>query len=307
MMTDATDHRMQTEMAILRTTVDAGMADVAALRQALAADRAERQRHPRRVRRGGHLVAVVALVLVALLVPLGVLAAGPFQDLDPASPHNDNIAALRAAGITKGCDAPEFTRYCPKDTVTREEMASFLARTAGLGTNPPVANAKTAQTATTAATAGRLSTNQAGGAGYAANELLRIGSNPLPTDVTLSSSAATIGATTSIAAPTSGYVLVTGTAFLYHESGNCPCRIDMDLFDTASNAGIPGAATEQTIYNVPGGPAFGSLTYAHVFPVTAGTHSYAVRLYRVSGSAALAGESDISVLFIPFGPTGNIP
>ena len=32
-------------------------------------------------------------------------------------------------------------------------MASFIARAAGLGTNPPVANAKTAQTATNAASA----------------------------------------------------------------------------------------------------------------------------------------------------------
>jgi hypothetical protein len=99
------------------------------------------------------MVAALAVALLVALVPLGLLAAGPFTDLDPNSPHNGNIAAIQAAGITKGCDPPDFTQYCPKDNVTREEMASFLARTAGLGGNPPVAHALTAQTADTATNA----------------------------------------------------------------------------------------------------------------------------------------------------------
>jgi hypothetical protein len=48
----------------------------------------------------------------------------PFTD-DEASPHEPAINRLAASGITAGC-AP--ARYCPKGTVTREQMASFLAR-----------------------------------------------------------------------------------------------------------------------------------------------------------------------------------
>lgn len=114
--------------------------------------------HPTRTRRASRqiatikqrLLAIACLALFTALVPLGLLAAGPFTDLDPASPHNANIAAIQAAGITKGCDPPAFTQFCPKDTVTREEMASFLARATGLGNNPPVANALTAVNATNA-------------------------------------------------------------------------------------------------------------------------------------------------------------
>jgi len=94
------------------------------------------------------------LALVALLValtPLSLLAAGPFNDLT-GGVHDANIGLIYDAGITKGC-VPNVA-YCPTANVTREEMASFLARTAGLGTNPPVVNAKTAQTATLATTAG---------------------------------------------------------------------------------------------------------------------------------------------------------
>ncbi len=44
---------------------------------------------------------------------------------DDASIHQDDINRLAAAGITGGC-APG--RYCPTASVTREELASFLAR-----------------------------------------------------------------------------------------------------------------------------------------------------------------------------------
>ena len=44
------------------------------------------------------------------------------------SVHQEHIAALAAAGITKGCNPPENTEFCPYDAVTRAEMATFLVR-----------------------------------------------------------------------------------------------------------------------------------------------------------------------------------
>ena len=44
---------------------------------------------------------------------------------DEASPHEADINRLAAAGITSGCAAG---KYCPMAPVTREQMASFLAR-----------------------------------------------------------------------------------------------------------------------------------------------------------------------------------
>lgn len=109
------------------------------------------RREVRRRRRVGQLLPVVALAALLALVPLALGAANPFGDLNPGSPHNDNIDAIYQAGVTKGCD-PNVA-YCPNGTVTREEMASFLARLGGLGSNPAVTNARTAVTATTAQTA----------------------------------------------------------------------------------------------------------------------------------------------------------
>lgn len=41
--------------------------------------------------------------------------------------HQSDIDAIRAAGITRGYSADPFL-YCPHDSVTRAEMATFLAR-----------------------------------------------------------------------------------------------------------------------------------------------------------------------------------
>ena len=44
------------------------------------------------------------------------------------SVHRRDIEALAAAGITLGCNPPDNTRFCPRDPVTRQQMASFLVR-----------------------------------------------------------------------------------------------------------------------------------------------------------------------------------
>ncbi len=48
-----------------------------------------------------------------------------------------DINRLAVAGITKGCNPPENDRYCPDDTVKRDQMASFLARALGLAPTVP--------------------------------------------------------------------------------------------------------------------------------------------------------------------------
>ena len=55
---------------------------------------------------------------------LPATVADAFTD-DDDSPHQGDINRLAAAGITGGCAA---NRYCPHAVVTREQMASFLAR-----------------------------------------------------------------------------------------------------------------------------------------------------------------------------------
>ena len=111
--------------------------------------RRSRAQPPRRATGRRRLALATLLIALLMLTPLS-LAAANFTDLNPGSVHNTDINTIADAGITLGCEAN--ARYCPNDFVTREQMASFLARTAGLGGNAPVVNAATAVTAQTAGT-----------------------------------------------------------------------------------------------------------------------------------------------------------
>lgn len=61
-----------------------------------------------------------------------------FTDDDTSIFEND-IDRLAQAGVTKGCNPPANTHFCPLGTVKRDQLASFLARAEGLAAMvPPV-------------------------------------------------------------------------------------------------------------------------------------------------------------------------
>ncbi|MDJ0792449.1 MAG: S-layer homology domain-containing protein [Acidimicrobiia bacterium] len=51
---------------------------------------------------------------------------------DNGSVFEADIEKLAQAGITKGCNPPSNTRFCPDNPVTRAQMATFLTRALGL-------------------------------------------------------------------------------------------------------------------------------------------------------------------------------
>ena len=61
------------------------------------------------------------------LVKLWADDSGRFID-DDLSVHESDISDLAAAGITKGCNPPVNTLFCPDGLVTRGQMAAFLVR-----------------------------------------------------------------------------------------------------------------------------------------------------------------------------------
>ncbi len=81
----------------------------------------------------GSMAFVVVLSLVSLVAivtssdSLSALAANTFVD-DDGNIHEANIEYIAAAGVTKGCNPPANTNYCPSGTVTRGQMAAFLVR-----------------------------------------------------------------------------------------------------------------------------------------------------------------------------------
>lgn len=59
---------------------------------------------------------------------LSSVTPNPFTDVSATNPHRRDIAALAEAGITRGCNPPANTLFCPDAPVTRAQMASFIAR-----------------------------------------------------------------------------------------------------------------------------------------------------------------------------------
>lgn len=296
----------------LLARLDAQAAELAAQRAAIA------RLHPRdarpRRRRPQRLLARAAVALLVALTPLALLAADPFfSDLNlAAAVHRTDIQAIGNVGITTGFEDPNDPTarlYAPKGVVTREEMASFLARTAGLGANPPVVNAKTAQTAASAGNAATVG-------GYAPSGLLRVA------DASAFKSAADLIpgpnnpgeldlAQVAITAPGPGFVLVIGTVGLFTASANaCPCRVEARLIDRTPGSTLQSFGFAGLLPNNPPNGSGGYVTLANtsVFPVAGpGARTYALAVERLNGTAAVGAEGNISVLFVPFGPTGGPP
>jgi hypothetical protein len=74
----------------------------------------------------------------ALKLPAGS-SSPPFTDVAAGGTHAANIDAVRRANITQGCTR-DGRSFCPRDSVARDQMASFLQRARGypiVSTSPP--------------------------------------------------------------------------------------------------------------------------------------------------------------------------
>ena len=268
--------------------------------EALQAEMAARDR--RRRARTARRLPVLLVVLFVALAPLSLLAANPFNDLNPGSPHNANIDAIYVAGVTRGCD-PDVA-YCPNGLVTREEMASFLARLGGLGANPPVADARTLQ-------------------GYAPSGLARAARATTATPLPLTTALQTY-LTVTLDAPAPGFVVLGGNVNFVSRTAVGSVRpaeeyamMYADLAHdqgAADNNATAAVATMRLLQN-----AWAAVPVGHVFPVGAGPQTFRARVVMYAEGnidTSLACESPssclidarsatLTALYVPFGPTGG--
>jgi hypothetical protein len=92
------------------------------------------------------LTLSILMLAVALLAPVAVLGAERFTDVGADHVFVDDVEAIADAGVTKGCNPPENTQFCPEGVVNRGQMAAFMNRLGALdGSNPPVVDARTVQ------------------------------------------------------------------------------------------------------------------------------------------------------------------
>lgn len=267
-----TDQTHRDDLAQLRAELAAQRA-VTGAQQARLARLERRRRFPRR------FLPVALVGLLVALLPLSLFAAG-FTDLNGGPDHaaaNADINAIAAVGITKGCNPPDYTNYCPNDYVTREQMASFLARTAGLGTNVPVVNARTV--------GGRLPNNLVRAArGTGGFTTLNAGFQPIATVI--------------ITPADTGFVLLNATA-TFHSSG-LQNTAQFQLRDTKNDSVSPlgQVATSSTLQS-----ASGAMTYA--FGVSGTTErTFVLEASNQQGTTTVF-NAVITALYVPYGYEGG--
>ncbi|MGH8910936.1 MAG: S-layer homology domain-containing protein [Acidimicrobiia bacterium] len=74
-------------------------------------------------------IPLLALVVLAVTIP--AVASDMFTDVPDSNIFHDDIGWLADEGVTRGCNPPDNTEFCPGDNVTREQMAAFLHRLSG--------------------------------------------------------------------------------------------------------------------------------------------------------------------------------
>lgn len=77
------------------------------------------------------LVVAIAASLMMVTVPSG-LASDRFEDVPDDNIFHDDISWMAEAEITRGCNPPDNTEFCPDDFVTRGQMAAFFVRALNL-------------------------------------------------------------------------------------------------------------------------------------------------------------------------------
>lgn len=74
---------------------------------------------------------LVAVVTALVAVPASAIATHIFTDVSDSNVHQESIAWLADSGVTRGCNPPVNDRFCPRDPVTRAQMATFMYRLSG--------------------------------------------------------------------------------------------------------------------------------------------------------------------------------
>jgi hypothetical protein len=71
---------------------------------------------------------VAFIVVGALAIPAMVVASHQFNDVPGSHTFHGDIAWLADVGVTRGCNPPANTEFCPDEPVTRGQMAAFMRR-----------------------------------------------------------------------------------------------------------------------------------------------------------------------------------
>jgi hypothetical protein len=231
------------------------------------------------------ILLLVAATALALGIPLGVaLASHQFSDVPTSNPFHTDISAVADSGVTTGCGG---TKFCPKDVVTREQMAAFLNRLGALQQGrPPVVNAAEVES-------------------FRAGELNRVAF--ASSGNLINGDTAAVGSlAVNIAAPRAGFLMIWGQGAIYLEepSGADEVTCFLEVNDTF----VPGTQRFSDVnfdasYDNDDDVCASSGGYQVCSPGT-----YRVE-YAVSGVSTATDVDDATLMveYVPFNANGVAP
>ena len=214
-----------------------------------------RMRHP--------LLLLSSLAVIAVAAPAA--AVDRYDDVSADATHAGAIGEVADAGVTAGCDADSF---CPGDAVSRQQMASFLARTGSR--------------ATFDANVVELSSAN----GY----------DGVPASVTVPASG-TPGGTRN--------VTLTGSVSVYSQGAvtSCPCELEAFVYrDSGNQPQGPSSWTQLPATTSGSGRVATSLPVTWMAEIPSGTtETFRIAVFLNDGSpSGVRAEASLSAVVTPF-------
>ena len=226
------------------------------------------------MRRTALMFVLAGLVGALVATPVAVYASHQFSDVQDSNPFHDDISWLADAGVTLGCGPNVF---CPKDNVTREQMAAFMRR---LADNQVV-------------DAGELG-------GFEADQLAPRAAFNATSD--LADGQATL--TADITAPESGILILNGSVDAEAPQGGTvdsySCRLEVD--DVVVPGSSRNSQTNGPINNVLVNTSE-NCTATAALSVDAGSHTVDFE----TSSLSVAGNASVWAVWVPLDGIGNTP
>ncbi len=229
-----------------------------------------------------------AVIAVLLVVPAVAFAGTIFDDVDDSHAHIGGMEFMKTSGVSIGCDTNN--NYCPERNVTRAQMGTFMYRLSG---NDPST---------------LPSVNAASVDGFSANEMARVASSQVSTDVD-DWTGLTITDSVDIDTESSGMLIITyvvnaGVDSNETDTGLHRYTMVPKLDTVATDGGTWGSLDFDTDEDV-------TWTVQRVVAVDADSHTVSVSLDRYTGTSATAltyiYDRSLTVLFVPFDGTGSSP
>jgi hypothetical protein len=244
------------------------------------------------------MFALAGLVGALVAVPIAVYASHSFSDVPDSNTFHEDIAWLKDSGVTLGCNPPANTLFCPKDNVTREQMAAFMRRLAenqvvDAATAVQADSATTANSATTASQAD--DSDQLDGfdaQGLAPRASFNSTADAPDNNFTLE---------TEIIAPAPGILVISGGTDAYSNT----------LFDSFfCQLEVNGTLVEGSLRNVMENPDV-TTNYQEDCntsgAVVVDADAYKVSFRTLDVDAAGFFATSVSVIWVPFDGGGNTP